>query len=85
MLRFFFANSVLEFYKVGCRCNDAYTSYIDLGRPDQLTKEKVEQIKKLNNGATVSSEIIKVKADSTFSKELDTSENDVFFLNLIKL
>jgi xylan 1,4-beta-xylosidase len=78
-------NYALEIYKVGYRSNDAYTSYVDLGRPDQLSKEQVEQIKKLNNGAPVSSEIIKVKAGSAFSKELDICENDVFFLNLIKM
>jgi len=75
----------LEVYKVGYRSNDAHTAYVDLGRPSQLSREQVEQIKKLNDGTPVSSEIIKVKAGSTFSKELDLRENDVFFLNLVKL
>lgn len=75
----------LEIYKVGYRSNDAHTSYVDLGRPAQLSKQQVEQIKKLNNGAPVSSEIVKIKAGSAFSKELDIRENDVYFLNLIKL
>ncbi|MBN1924644.1 MAG: hypothetical protein JW798_02305 [Prolixibacteraceae bacterium] len=75
----------LEVYKVGYRCNDAYTSYYDLGRPNQLTKQQVEQIKKLNSGSPISGEIVKVKADGVFSKELNIRENDVFFINLIKL
>jgi xylan 1,4-beta-xylosidase len=75
----------LEVYKVGYRYNDAYTSYYDLGRPAQLTKLQVEQIKKQNNGAPISSEIITVKTGKPFLKELDIRENDVFFLNLIKL
>ncbi len=78
-------NYSLQVYKVGYRCNDAYTSYYDLGRPNQLTKEQVEQIKKINSSAPFSAEIIKVKAGSVFLKELDIRENDVFFLNLIKL
>ena len=78
-------NYALEVYKVGYRSNDAYTSYYDLGRPTQLTKQQVEQIKKINNGDPVSAEIVKVKAGSVFSKELDIRENDVYFLNLIKL
>jgi xylan 1,4-beta-xylosidase len=78
-------NYTLEVYKVGYRCNDAYTSYYDMGRPSQLSKQQVEQIKRLNNGAPVYSEAIKVKAGEAFSKELDIRENDVFFLNLIKL
>jgi xylan 1,4-beta-xylosidase len=75
----------MEVYKVGYRCNDAYTSYYDLGRPSQLNKTQVEQIKKQNNGSPISSEIIKIKAGAAFSKELEVRENDVFFLNLVKL
>jgi xylan 1,4-beta-xylosidase len=78
-------NYALEVYKVGYRCNDAYTSYYDLGRPDQLNAIQVEQIKKMNNGSPISSEIIKIKAGTPFKKELDIRENDVYFLNLIKL
>jgi xylan 1,4-beta-xylosidase len=78
-------NYSLEVYKVGYRCNDAYTSYYDLGRPNQLTKLQVEQIKKINNGTPVSAEIVKVKQGMSFTKELNIRENDVYFLNLIKL
>jgi len=78
-------NYSLEVYKVGYRSNDAYTSYYDLDRPSQLTKQQVEQIKKLNNGSPVSAKIVKIKAGSVFSKELNIRENDVFFLNLVKL
>ncbi|MCF8357911.1 MAG: hypothetical protein K9H26_04080 [Prolixibacteraceae bacterium] len=78
-------NYSLEVYKTGYRCNDAYTAYYDLGRPNQLTQIQVEQIKKLNNGAPISGEIVKVEADGLFTKELAIRENDVYFLNLIKL
>ena len=64
-------NYALEIYKTGYRCNDAYTTYYDLGRPDQLTKQQVEQIKKMNNGSPVSSEIINVKSGKAFTKDLD--------------
>ena len=75
----------LEVYKVGYRCNDAYSTYLSLGKPSQLTRLQVEQIKKLNDGSPVSKEIVTIKAGTLFSKELDIRENDVFFLNLIKL
>jgi xylan 1,4-beta-xylosidase len=78
-------NYSLEVYKVGYRCNDAYTTYFDLGRPNQLTKQQVEQIKKINGGTPVSAEIVKVKEGVPFIKELNIRENDVYFLNLIKL
>jgi hypothetical protein len=71
-------------YKVGYRTNDAYTTYLDMGKPAQLTKQQVEQIKKLNDGSPVSKEIVKVKAGITFTKEMDLRENDVYLLNLVK-
>ena len=75
----------LEVYKVGYRCNDAYSTYLSLGKPAQLTKPQVEQIKKQNDGSPISNEIITVKTGTPFSKELEIRENDVFFLNLIKI
>ena len=78
-------NYVLELYKVGYRTNDTYTTYLDMGKPNQLTKQQVEQIKKINDGSPVSKEIVKVKAGVTFTKEMDLRENDVYLLNLIKL
>jgi xylan 1,4-beta-xylosidase len=75
----------LEIYQVGYHVNDAYSTYLSLHRPKQLTKEQVEQIKKLNDGSPVSAEIIKIKTGVIFSKELDIRENDVFLLNMIKL
>jgi xylan 1,4-beta-xylosidase len=75
----------LEVYKVGYRSNDAYSTYLSIGKPAQLTKQQVEQIKKQNDGSPVSNEVVSVKAGEAFSKELDIRENDVFFLNLVKL
>ena len=78
-------NYSLLIYKVGYRCNDAYTSYYDLGRPKQLSKEQVEQIKLHNSGAPVQAEMIKIKANTEFTKELELHENDVYMLELVKL
>ena len=75
----------VEVYKVGYRCNDVYTSYLSMGMPAQLNKQQVEQLKKQNDGSPVAREIVTVKNGVPFSKELDLRENDVFFLNLIKL
>ena len=75
----------LEVYKTGYRCNDSYSTYLSMGKPLQLTGTQVEKIKKINDGSPVSKEIIRIEAGTTFSKELDLRENDVFFLNLTKL
>ncbi len=74
----------LEIYKVGYRVNDAYTEYVDMGKPKQLNKQQVEELKSHNNGSPVITETIEVKENTAFSKELDLRENDVFLLNLVK-
>lgn len=78
-------NYSLEIYKVGYRSNDAYSSYLALGSPSQLNKKQVEQIKRQNDGSPFLSEIVSIKKETPFTKELEIRENDVFFLNLIKL
>lgn len=78
-------NYSLEVYRVGYRFNDAYTTYFDMGRPNQLTKQQVEQIKKINDGNPVSADVVTVKDGIPLIKELNMRENDVYFLNLIKL
>jgi xylan 1,4-beta-xylosidase len=74
----------LEIYKVGYHVNDPYSTYLAMDKPKQLTKQQVDQIKKLNDGSPVSSETIKVKADGILTEELDIRENDVFLLKMTK-
>jgi len=73
----------MEIYKVGYRVNDAYTSYLDLGRPGQLNRHQVEKLK-TQNGSPVAKQGIEVKPNSAYSREFDIRENDVVLINLIK-
>lgn len=75
----------LEISKVGYHVNDAYTTYLELGKPAQLTQKQVNEIRSINNGTPVSTEIVKINSNKGFSKELDLRENDVLLLNLRKL
>lgn len=72
----------LEVYKVGYRANDPYTTYFDMGRPGQLTKEQVRRIKTLNDGSPVSSETIVILDGETFERKMPIRENDVVLIVL---
>lgn len=74
----------LEIYKVGYHSNDPFSTYLAMNKPQQLTKQQVEKIKKLNNGSPVSTEEINIKTNTAFVRELDIRENDVYFLNFVK-
>jgi xylan 1,4-beta-xylosidase len=64
--------------------NDAYATYLAMNKPNQLTKQQVEEIKKANDGSPVAKEEIQIDAEGKFSKALDLRENDVYFVNMIK-
>ena len=74
----------LEIYKVGYKVNDPFTSYILMGKPDQLTQQQVETIKQQNNGLPISSQPIIIRADGKFTKNIAINENDVFLVNIVK-
>lgn len=75
----------MELYKVGYKVNDAYTSYLSLNRPNQLTKQQVDFIKNLNDGSPVAKETVQIGSTGIFTKELAVRENDVFLVNLKKV
>lgn len=75
----------LEVYRVGYRCNDAYSTYLSMGRPSQLTRQEVNRIKKQNDGSPLSRETVTIRSGIPFVKELPLRENDVYLLNLVKL
>ena len=75
----------LEVYKTGYMSGDAYSAYLKMGRPGQLTRTQTEQLRKISNGAPVSSDIIRIRQGASFSADLNVRENDVIFLNLIRL
>lgn len=76
---------VLEAYKVGYRTNDAYTAYIAMGRPDQLSKQQVDQLKKLSDGSPFHKEVVQIETGKDFSYTVPMRENDVVFVRLVRL
>jgi xylan 1,4-beta-xylosidase len=72
-------------YKTGYRSNDAYSTYLDMGSPEQLTKQQVAQIKQKNNDQPISSKTITVGAGRSYTENLPLRENDVYFLSLSRL
>lgn len=72
-------------YQVGYRKNDAYTAYVDLGSPAQLTRAQVARLHAASSGKPIEEKSITVRANGTFELELPLRENDVFLLMLRKL
>lgn len=77
-------NYQLMVSQVGYRQNDAFTAYIDMGSPAQLTKNQVADLKAKSTGAPSQVKTIKVGSDGLFSVNLPLRENDVYLLELRK-
>ncbi len=71
-------------YRVGYRANDAYSAYLDLGSPNQLSKPQVAKIKSMSDGKPERVSIIDVAADGTVRQSLEIRDNDVCFVTLTK-
>jgi xylan 1,4-beta-xylosidase len=74
----------LEVFKVGYQVNDAYSTYLSMNKPSQLTKEQVATIKDQNDGSPVSIEPVKISSTGALIREFDIRENDVILVNLVK-
>ena len=68
---------------VGYQQNDAYTAYIGMGSPAQLTKAQVTELKSLATGKPIKEKIITIKKDGELKWELPLRENDVYLVELV--
>ena len=68
--------------QVGYQRNDAYTGYIKMGSPKQLTRPQVTTLKAKATGKPSERKTVRVGADGRFSTSLPLRENDVYLLDL---
>ncbi|MBN2165184.1 MAG: hypothetical protein JW717_02795 [Marinilabiliaceae bacterium] len=76
---------ILDIFRIGYMSNDAYSLYVKMGKPDQLTKTEVDFLKRTCNGDPVMSEIVEVFNDGNFKQKVSVCENDVFLYSFKKL
>ncbi|MBQ5945958.1 glycoside hydrolase [Massilia sp. ST3] len=74
----------LSIAQVGYRQNDAFTAYIGMGSPKQLTRQQVAALKATATGKPSQQRQVRVGSDGSFSTELPMRENDVYLLKLSK-
>lgn len=71
-------------YKVGYGQNDAYTAYLAMGAPAQLSREQVVELKKLSDGDPLLCEKVVVGENGCFERLFDMRQNDVLLVKLEK-
>lgn len=71
----------LAVYQIGYKQNDAYTAYLDLGAPDQLTREQVRTLNAASAGAPIDEAEV-TATSGHFSRTVPLRSNDVFLFVL---
>ncbi len=68
-------------YQTGYKQNDAFTAYVQMGLPKQLTRTQVGALMKVSSGEPVSQENVTIN-DGAFRKALPLRTNDCFLVVL---
>jgi xylan 1,4-beta-xylosidase len=77
-------NYRLAVQRIGYCDHDAYSGYLELGAPSNLSREMVADLKKLSEGKSASESTVTVTSSGEFVTSLPVHENDVYFLSLAR-
>ncbi len=72
----------LELSRVGFEKNDAYTEYLKMGAPSQLSRAQVRELRAVASGAPESRDYIAVGADGIFETTITLRTNEVWLVRL---
>ncbi|MFP5392303.1 MAG: GH39 family glycosyl hydrolase [Gammaproteobacteria bacterium] len=74
----------LSLARVGYKQNDAFTAYIGMGSPKQLTREQVAALKATATGKPLEQRTVRVPASGQFALDVPVRENDVVLFKLTR-
>jgi xylan 1,4-beta-xylosidase len=75
-------NYRLALRQVGFEKNDAYSTYLKMGAPAQLTRAQEQQLRDAASGKPEFERDVKIGADGRFEETFPLRENDVLLLTL---
>ena len=75
----------LRVYRTGYRANDAYTTYMEWGRPDRLTDQQLARLQAQTRDTPEVDRTVKVGADGRFEQKIDIRTNDILLVRLDRM
>ena len=73
----------LAVYRVGFEQNDAYTAYLHMGAPSQITREQVKQLQAVASGVPAETRIVRIE-HGAFQQTFPMRTNDIYFVTLTR-
>lgn len=74
----------LTVYRVGFEQNDAYTAYLHMGAPSQITRKQVETLQAVASGVPAETRIIHIE-HGAFQQTFSLRTNDIYFVTLTRV
>jgi xylan 1,4-beta-xylosidase len=71
-------------YQVGYHHNDAFSKYLEMGAPSNISLQQEATLKKLASGNPVSEKMILI-TDGKYKDHFKINENDIYFIKLEKI
>jgi xylan 1,4-beta-xylosidase len=73
----------LVVYRTGFHSNDAYTAYLELGSPKQLTETQIAHLNDLTKDAPEADKVVRSAADGAINTAFPMNSNDIVLVKLI--
>jgi xylan 1,4-beta-xylosidase len=72
----------LAIHRTGYKANDAYSRYIEWGRPEKITPEQIAELEKLTLDTPEKTQIVTIGGDGVYETKIAMRENDIVFATL---
>jgi xylan 1,4-beta-xylosidase len=74
----------LEVYRTGFHANDAYSAYLEMGRPKELTAAQVAKLNDLTRDLPEKDQVVSAGKDGTLEITLPMNSNDIVLVKLVR-
>lgn len=74
----------LELHRTGYHSNDAYTAYIELGSPQELTETQIAHLNDLTRDLPETNKPVQSGADGTVNTTFPMNSNDIVLVKLVR-
>jgi xylan 1,4-beta-xylosidase len=75
----------LEVHRTGFHANDAYSAYLEMGAPKELTRDQIAHLNDLTRDLPEEDRIVHAAADGSVRIEIRMNSNDVVLLTLRRI
>ena len=72
----------LKVHRTGYRANDAYSAYIEMGSPTDLSAAQVAQLNKLTRDLPETDKVVRSGSDGTIEFSVPMNSNDIVLVEL---